>query len=359
MKTVVLCLVSVACVAVGSGCAPDSSVGSDTVPGAGAGAAGSASSQGGSGTSGAASMPTAGASGSPAAVAGSGGSDTPVGGSGGSVGAMAGSGGTSGSGVVGGAGAGAGAGNAMGGSAGQGGPSLCPVAGTTLCDGFEGDAPGAGTSAWKVSTAMGTMVVDTAHFYRGKKSMNFSTPNSAKDVSAYIVTSKIFTGTTKATNNAFWGRYFILSGVAAAATYSQSHVVFGGLADAGNTSQFHFVGGSRGKLQAEIQLGADLYTDSMKTPAATDPAFPLAADGWQCWEWQVTADDSYDFYINGTEVPEMKITAGKSVMNKMAVGPLPIFGTLSLGWESFGGGSPISGWIDEVAIGPNRIGCGS
>jgi hypothetical protein len=243
----------------------------------------------------------------------------------------------------------------MGGGAGQGGPSLCPVAGTTLCDGFEGDAPGAAASAWTVSVTKGdTMAVDTTKFYRGSKSMKFSATSSA-----YIVTSKIFTGTTKATNNAFWGRYFILSNVAAAATYSQSHVVFGGLADAGNTLQFHFVGGSRGKLQAEIQIGADLYTDSMTKPAATDPAFPLVADGWQCWEWQVTADDSYDFYINGTEVPEMKITAGKSVMNKTAVGPLPIFGSLSLGWQSFGGGSAISGWIDEVAIGPNRIGCGS
>jgi hypothetical protein len=248
----------------------------------------------------------------------------------------------------------------MGGGAGQGGPSLCPVAGTTLCDGFEGDAPGAAASAWTVSaTGGGAMAIDTTKFYRGSKSMKFSTTSGTADVKAYIVASKIFTGTTKATNNAFWGRYFILSGVAAAATYSQSHVVFGGLADAGNTLQFHFVGGSRGKLQAEIAVGGDQYTDNMKTPAAADPAFPLVADGWQCWEWQVTADDSFDFYINGTEVPEMKITAGKAVMNKAGNFPLPIFGGLYLGWESFGGGSAISGWIDEVAIGPNRIGCGN
>jgi hypothetical protein len=244
----------------------------------------------------------------------------------------------------------------MGGGVGQGVPSLCPVAGTTLCDGFEGDAPGAATSAWTLAVAKGdTMAVDTTKFYRGSKSMKFSAMSSA-----YIVTSKIFTGTTKATNNAFWGRYFILSGVAAAATYSQSHVVFGALADAMNSGdQFHFVGGSRGKLQAEIAVGGDQYTDNMKTPAATDPPFPLVADGWQCWEWQVTADDSFDFYINGTEVPEMKITAGKPVMNKAANFALPIFGGLYLGWQSFSGGSAISGWIDEVAIGPNRIGCGS
>jgi hypothetical protein len=353
MKTVALCFTSIALVALGSGCAPDSSVGPDTTSGS-AGAA--PINQGGSpGTSGAPSVATAGASGS-TATAGAAGSVASVGGSGGSTGTAAGSGGTSGSGVVGGSGPGVGGGNAMGGGAGQGGPSLCPVAGTTLCDGFEGDAPGAGTSAWTVSVATGdTMAVDTTKFYRGSKSMKFSAKSSA-----YIVTSKIFTGTTKATNNAFWGRYFILSNVAAAATYSQSHVVFGALADAMNSgTQFHFVGGSRGKLQAEIRLTGDAYTDNMTMPAVGDPAFPLVADGWQCWEWQVTADDSFDFYINGTEVPEMKITAGKSVMSKMTFSPMPIFGGLYLGWQSFSVGSAISGWIDEVAIGPNRIGCGS
>lgn len=343
-------MLSFALVTLASGCTPDSSVGSDSLPAQGGDNTVPTGEAGGS-SAGTSALGTSGASGSTAG-SGSGGSDASTAGNGGSggsdsIGGAAGI-GASGSGAIGGA--------STGGGAGQGGPSLCPVAGTTLCDGFENDAPGAANSPFTVDVAKGdTMVVDTTKFYRGSKSMKFSAASQA-----YIVASKIFTGTTKATNNNLWGRYFMLSNVPMLTTYSMSHVVFGALADSANSgTQFHFVGGSRRALQAEIRLASDAYTDSMTAPAAADPPFPVVADGWQCWEWQVTADDSYDFYLNGKEVPEMKITAGKAVMSKQTFAPMPVFGGLYLGWQSFGGGTVISGWIDEVAVGPNRIGCGS
>jgi hypothetical protein len=205
-----------------------------------------------------------------------------------------------------------------------------------------------------MATAPDTFVLDTTKFYRGSKSMKFTATNSA-----YIVETKTFSGTTKATNNAFWGRYFFFNNMTVA---PQSHSVFGDMhgTDSSNAQadDFHFVGGSRGKLQAQIQFAADVYTDNMKTPAAADPPFPLATDGWQCWEWQIQADDSFDFYINGTEVMEMKIVAGKAAMSGSSFTPLPIISQLQLGWQYFGG-SMNSGWIDEVAVGPNRIGCGN
>ena len=188
-------------------------------------------------------------------------------------------------------------------------PSLCTqalAAGATLCDGFE-TTPSDFTV---MATAPDTFVLDTTKFYRGAKSMKFTATNAA-----YITETKTFTGTTKATNNAFWGRYFFFNNMT---TAPMSHSVFGtmhGTDATANAEDFHFVGGSRGKLQAQIQFAADEYTDNMKMPAAADPPFPLAADGWQCWEWQIQADDSFDFYINGTEVMEMKIVAGKAAMS--------------------------------------------
>lgn len=241
------------------------------------------------------------------------------------------------------------------GMAGQGGPSLCPVAGATLCDGFEGAAPGAAGSDFTVNAkAPDMMTLDTSKSYRGSKSMRFSGSSMA-----YIVETKTFTGTTKATNNEFWGRYFILSGLAAGAAPT-SHAVYGTLEDLGTKGdQFHFVGGSRGKLQAEIRLNnSDSYTDNMGSPAATTPAFPTMADGWQCWEWHVTADDSFDFYINGQAVPSMQVVKGKATKSGANFSPMPVFMKLSIGWQYFGTGAN-SGWIDEVALGPARIGCGS
>jgi len=250
------------------------------------------------------------------------------------------------------AGSGSGSGAVSSGDAGAGGASLCTqtlAAGATLCDGFE-TTPSDFTV---MATAPDTFVLDTTKFYRGSKSMKFTATNAA-----YITETKTFTGTTKATNNAFWGRYFFFNNMT---TAPMSHSVFGtmhGTDATANAMDFHFVGGSRGKLQAQIQFAADEYTDNMRMPAAADPPFPLAADGWQCWEWQIQPDDSFDFYINGTEVMEMKIVAGKAAMSGSNFAPLPVVTTLELGWQYFGG-SANSGWIDEVAVGPNRIGCGN
>jgi hypothetical protein len=205
------------------------------------------------------------------------------------------------------------------------------------------------------------MTLDTTKAYRGSKSMHY-VATTGSGPSAYIVEKKTFSGTTKATNNDFWGRYFILSGLTSA-TALTSHAVYGTMggtgAPAGADGLFHFVGGSRAVLQAEIRNTGDSYTDDMKSPnakAPLSPPFPLMSDGWQCWEFHVQPDDSFSFFINGTEVQAMKITAGKAVKSGASFSPLPMITSLSIGWQYFGAG-PNSGWIDEVAIGPTQIGC--
>jgi hypothetical protein len=331
------------------------------------------SSSGGTGSSGGSSSGTAIASGSSSgggssSGTGLGGSSSSGTGSGGNSSSGAGSGGSSsGGGSSGGGsssggvakdgGGGSGGGSGGGGDAGKGGASLCAQAkaapiSATICDGFE-TMPSDFTAL-----PAGSMTADTTQSYRGATSMKFSSSTMA-----YLTESKTFTGTTKATNNAFWGRYFFLSGIAATAA-PMSHSVFGtmvgteALAADSQGDQFHFVGGSRGKLQTQIRLTtADLYTGGGTTPAAGDPAFPASTDGWQCWEWQLQADDSFQFYINGAPVAEMALTAGKAA-DGTNLSPLPTVTSLEIGWEYFGT-ALFAGWIDEVAIGPNRIGCGN
>jgi hypothetical protein len=230
-----------------------------------------------------------------------------------------------------------------------GGDSKCAaLSGATFCDGFEN-----GMTDWTVKGA--GVTVDTTKFFRGKSSLKYSSADMA-----YAVEKKTFAGATKQTNNAFWARYFVLAGVS---TYPAGHTVFGTLADtadATDPNRFHFVGGSRQKLMAEIRITGDNYTNKGQgqMPDAMAPPFPVVADGWKCWEFQVTADDSFAFYIEGAEITDMKITKGIAVASGKSFSPLPIFGQLQIGWQAFGGGGTVvSGWIDEVAIGPNRIGC--
>ncbi len=199
--------------------------------------------------------------------------------------------------------------------------------------------------------------MDTTQAYRGTHSMKFSGTKMT-----YIVETSTFTGTTKTANNNFWGRYFILGDITAT-TGIPSHAVYGtmmGTDTAGATADaFHFVGGSRGKLQTQIQFASgDVFSDNEDSPAATDPEFPLQAAGWQCWEFELTSDDSYYFYIDGVEVKEMEIVKGVGTNGMKNFAPLPTVTSLQIGWLYFGTGTANSGWIDEVAIGPNRIGCG-
>src|SRR5450432_3338327 len=129
---------------------------------------------------------------------------------------------------------GAGGGGAPMGNAGAGGPSLCPVAGTTLCDGFEGAAPGTPGSDFMIDVAAGdTITVDTTKAYRGTKSMKFSGTSRA-----YITETKTFMGTTKAVVNNFWGRYFIFGNLTGAAP--TSHAVYGTLSGTGTPGDGEF-----------------------------------------------------------------------------------------------------------------------
>ena len=306
------------------------------------------------GTSGTAVTPTSGASGTPGGASGmpGGGSGAPAGTGGAGAGDA---GGPATSGTV------STAGGGDGGAGMAGGPSLCVApfpAGAVECDGFENAAPGTAGSNWTYPTSNtgGTITVDTTKVYRGSKSVHFSTTNQE-----YISYAKMFTGTMKTTNNAFWGRYFFQFDYGA--TVPASHNVFGtmvgteALAADSQGDQFHFVGGSRGKLQTQIRLTtADLYTGGGTTPQAGDPPFPSAMSGWECWEWQIQPDDSFQFYIGGAPVAEMSLTAGKAP-DGTDLSPLPTITNLEIGWQSFGTVPTVSGWIDEVALGPNRIGC--
>jgi len=174
----------------------------------------------------------------------------------------------------------------------------------------------------------------------------------------FIVEKKTFPGTTKDTNNNFWGRYYILSGMATSMGYPQGHTVLGTLSNAtdADLSRFHFVGGSRAKLVAQLKTGSDQWTAKGGNDTQATNAFPVVKDDWQCWEFHVTPDDSFAFYINGTEVADMRVTKGKADSSGSSF-PFSVFSQLQLGWEAFNGATAVTTWIDEVAVGPARIPC--
>ena len=190
--------------------------------------------------------------------------------------------------------------------------------------------------------------------FRGSKAVHLKT----KGTQAFITETATFTGASAQTNNNLWGRIWIWFETKEA---PNSHDVFIRLEDTGSkaeSAQLHVAGGSRGQLASELRFGGgDEYHPSIINPRPTTPPpgvvmFPLETPKWQCWEWHTTADNSLEFFIDGESYSKMSVSAADGW-------PFPIFKKLYLGFMQFGTTPATELWIDEVAVGPERIGCGN
>jgi hypothetical protein len=231
-----------------------------------------------------------------------------------------------------------------------GGASKCAAGTAGLCDGFEAAAPGQMGSAFSFEVGNGsTATVDATKAYRGANAVHIKTNGGG----AFITETESFTGTTAATNNEMWGRIFIWFETNA---NPQSHDVFITLADPDSnaaSSELHLAGGSRGILAAQIRTNTDVYRPAIMAAQGmpTSVKFPLAEPRWQCWEWHTTAENTLEFYIDGELYSPMSVQAADKW-------PFPVFKKLSLGFMQYGNTPATELWIDEVAVGGARIGCG-
>ena len=78
---------------------------------------------------------------------------------------------------------------------------------------------------------------------------------------------------------------------------------------------------------------------------------------WHCAEWHIAAaDQSYHFWIDGTEVTQIAKMNGAG--NLVGTGIPAMFTSIEVGWYNYQSAPPgFVAWIDEVAIAQTRIGC--
>lgn len=312
MSTVLL-LGAIAC----SSTDPATNPGSAGAPGSAAGApstvAGAPNSVAGAGTGG------SGVAGASTGVAGT----STTGGAPGAGGASSVAGGTGASGgSFGNGGASSSAGNGSGGgpTGAAGGSASCST--FQLCDGFEGDAPGKGTSPWTVTGGTNiTVVTDQKH--GGAQSLHIAAPNTS-NFAATIQEKKTFPAAD------FWGRAFLR---------------FKG--DGGGHQMYIAVNLSGDQLRLLNRLGSDnAQVNFQKSDKFYNTNFKIPMETWFCYEWHVTTS-AVNIYIDGkaqTTNPAIPgITGGTS---------------LSLGYNRFATGTAAGElWIDDVAVNDKQIGC--
>ena len=282
----------------------------------GAPGAGGSTSTGGTtatgGTTGTGSGGTTGTAGT-GVVTGTGGSGTGAGGSTGGNGAAGttGGGGHSNGGTTGGGGA----------TGGAGGAADCSS--FTLCDDFEGAAPGAATSPWKTTT-QGTgykveVVSTTVH--GGTHAVHVTGP--AATGTAAITTTKGFPATD------FWGRVWMH--VTSPATGHQCFIELNSAND---------------QVRALNEMGSGELATNLKSTDKINGHTKLPQDTWFCFEWH-QSPTALHVYVDGTESTDAAATWS-----------IPSVTSMQIGLQRFMAGTGTADlYYDDVALNPTRIGC--
>jgi len=305
-------------------------------PDSGGGQAGSAGNTG-----------TAGSGGGTAGSAGAAGS--PAGGAAGSAG-VSGNAGASGSGGTSGAGSGGTGGGGAGGTGGTGGGGDS-CAGALVCEDFEAQTADSPPGApWTVETnQQGQVVVMAGNAHSGTKALRVTTNGLDTYQRAYVSVSgsPLF----PAAENMLWGRLMIYTEAAANDGVHWTNIQAEGELSPGVRAFIRYGGQHQQRLMANYysEDGRDCWDHS-------DTAMPLGQ--WACMEWQYDGpNDTMRFYLNGVAVDDMTVMGTGEGCGGANVWDFPVFNKVLVGWESYQTDDPREVWIDDVALGTERLGC--
>lgn len=266
---------------------------------------------------------------------------------------MAAAGGGSGPGGSGGGGTSGGSGGASAGTGGQaGGTGLgCAAASYAICEDFEDTDVGATPEGWtKHGDASG---VDDAEARLGARSLKLG---------AIPVWERRIYHDASMLGSSHWGRIFYKVQLPVPDAFVHSTLVaFGGEGPNIGEAEFRVV--DTVKQAADTpDIGSThqfLYNVQPQSSGefGTGTDYDWTFDGqWHCAEWYVdAATQTYRFYFDGTEAISIENGAGNYSGTELPDG----FSEIRVGWINYQESPPgFTAWIDELAVGDQRIGCG-
>jgi hypothetical protein len=302
---------------------------------------------------------SAGSGGASAGASGSGAGGT----SGGSAG-TSGSGGAGAGGTAGNAGTGGTAGSAgsagTAGTAGSGGSGGCGTA--LICDDFEDDTldQDPGTPWQKNVDDHGGVVVTSEDAFSGDQSIKVTLDGNPGYKRAYFFTegAPLF----PAAKDMLWGRMMIKTAAAPDNGVHWTNIEGqGAVAGESYRALIRYGGQQMGKLMANYETqgtSSDCWHHSQQAMPTGD---------WACMEWQFdAATDTMNFYLNGAQVSDLTVQnandpagSGDGCISNGTMGKwnFPEFDKVSLGLELYQNDPARTVYIDDVALGTERISC--
>jgi hypothetical protein len=256
-------------------------------------------------------------------------------------------------------------------SGGDGGNSLAGCTGALVCDDFETYRSGVAPPApWVVSKTAGAVTVDTTRAFTGSQSIKVSAPAST----GYQSVMLRFTGHGLPTaTNVIYGRMMFWLD---SSPMTQVHWTFidgEGLVSGMSYHAVERYGGQDPLTDSDGGfLGSELMA-SYDTPDSYNGVGPssdcyqhsqgevVPLSTWTCAEWEFDGpDNTMRFLMNGQPLDDLTVAgSGEGCTSQPSgyVWTAPQFAQIDLGWEAYQADDARNLWIDDVAIGAERIGC--
>jgi hypothetical protein len=218
----------------------------------------------------------------------------------------------------------------------------------------------------------GTVAVDTGRAKSGKNAVKVS----ADAVAGYrsVMISLSDQSVLPVAGNVLYGRMMFYLESAPSGTVHWTFIDASGPVPGQNYHAIYRYGGQLPITQngsfAGSQLMANYETpDSYQSPPigpgsdcwlhSNQKLVPVGA--WSCAEWEFDGpNNTMRFWLNGTELTDLAMTGtGQGCVNQPATFPwdAPSFERVDLGWESYQMDGARVIWIDDVALGTQRLGC--
>lgn len=248
-------------------------------------------------------------------------------------------------------------GGAGGGTTGAGGATGLSCKDLPLCDDFESATAGGPPDAaiWSIvspnCSGTGAVTVDDAVAHSGGKSARIDGKGG--------YCNHVFLGNgaaVPAIGKVVYGRFFVRF----ADPLGQGHTTFPAMKDAADGGKDLRMGGQNAILMYNRE--SDDATLPVLSPAGTAQSLAPAANQWYCIEFRVDGEQGMiDTWVNGAEVTGLVLDGAPTADVDQAwinqkPGWKPDLQDLRLGWESYAG-QDMTLWIDDVALGKDKIGC--
>ncbi len=245
-------------------------------------------------------------------------------------------------------------------------------AGAFVCDNFEsypvGSVP---TSPWSVAKTAGSLAIDTTRAFSGQQSVKVTAPAASGYQSVMLRLASASVLPTP--GNVIYGRMMFWldsspsmqvhwtfidgEGLVPGTTY---HAVerYGG--------QVPIAGPDGGFLGNELMASYDT-PDSYNGVGPSSDCYQhsqgtiVPVGVWACAEWEFDGvDNTMRFWLNGEAQDDLTVAQSGEGCTQQPTGYVwaaPQFARIDLGWEAYQADDARTLWLDDVAVGTERLGC--